>query len=58
MLDIDQLAREAYDAYGEVTDHKNYRGERMPAFDDLGDTIQEAWRAAVRRVVEKATEES
>lgn len=26
----DQLARIAYDAYGETTDHKNYRGGPMP----------------------------
>jgi hypothetical protein len=58
MPDIDQLAREAYDAYGAVTGHKNYQGLPMPAFDDLGEKIQEAWRAAVRRVVEKTTEES
>lgn len=48
---IDTLARGAYAAYGEVTGGKNYRGEPMPAFDDLGDTIQLAWRHAAVSVV-------
>lgn len=49
-MDPYNLAREAYDAYGAVTDHKNFRGEPMPAFDDLPPTIKEAWRAAASRV--------
>lgn len=44
----DALARDAYAAYGEVTDHKNYQGLSMPAFDDLSETIRQAWRAAAR----------
>jgi hypothetical protein len=48
--ELDALARAAYDAYGETTDHKNYAGLPMPAFDDLGDTIQAAWRASVAAV--------
>jgi hypothetical protein len=42
----DELARAAYSAYGESTGHKNYQGNPMPDFDDLGDAIQNAWRAA------------
>ncbi len=56
MSDIDHLAREAYDAYGEVTDHKNYRGEPMPLWKDLGEKIQDAWRAAAARVVQLSGE--
>lgn len=38
----------AYEAYGRVTDHKNYRGEPMPAWDDLPEPIKLAWiQAAV-----------
>lgn len=48
--DVDALARTAYDAYGQTTDHKNYAGLPMPAFDDLGEKIQEAWRSAVAAV--------
>jgi hypothetical protein len=49
---IAELACEAYLAYGRVTGYKNHQGNPMPAFDDLGDTIQEAWYAAVERVYE------
>ncbi|NEA22602.1 hypothetical protein [Actinomadura bangladeshensis] len=48
--DVDRLARTAYDAYGETTDHLNFRGEPMPAWEDLGEQIQNAWRAAARAV--------
>lgn len=43
-MDKYNLARQAYDAYGAVT------GEPMPAFDDLPETIKEAWCAAAARV--------
>ncbi len=45
-----EMAQVAYRAYGEVTDFKNFRGEPMPAWDDLGDTIQRAWVAAAKAV--------
>lgn len=51
----DDLARIAYAAYGETTDHKNYRGDPMPAFDDFGDTIRAAWCAAAAAVVAETT---
>lgn len=53
-------ARAAYAAYGETTGHKNFRGEPMPGWDGLGDTIQRAWvnaAATVRRLVERQTAE-
>ena len=40
------LARKAYHAYGAVTDFKNFRGEPMPEFDVLPETIRKAWVAA------------
>lgn len=43
------LARTAYAAYGEATGGKTHDGRNMPAWDDLGDTIQGAWAAAGRR---------
>lgn len=46
-----RLAKLAYDAYGETTDHKNYQGLPMPTWDALGDTIQGAWVSAVNAVV-------
>lgn len=41
-----EKAKRAYDAYGAVTEHKNFQGDPMPAWDDLGDQIQAAWVAA------------
>ncbi|WP_168220934.1 hypothetical protein [Actinomadura sp. WMMA1423] len=57
MPDIDQLAEAAYAAYGETTDRKNFRGEPMPAWEDLGDRIQNAWRAAARAVADAVASE-
>ncbi len=54
MTDIEDdpliMAKLAYAAYGQTTDFKNYQGNPMPAFDDLGDTIQAAWIAAANAV--------
>lgn len=47
-----RLAQLAYQAYGEQTDFKNYQGNPMPAWDDLGDAIQDAWLAAADAVAE------
>lgn len=41
-----EKAQRAYAAYGAVTEHKNFQGDPMPAWEDLGDTIQSAWIAA------------
>ena len=56
MTDFDdeqiELAQVAYDAYGESTGHKNYQGQPMPVWDDLGDSIQAAWVAAALAVAD------
>jgi hypothetical protein len=52
--ELDWLARQAYRAYGQATGFKNYQGNPMPDFDDLGKKIQLAWRAAARQVTEAA----
>lgn len=44
----EDVARAAYRAYGEVTDWKNYAGQPMPAWEDLGAQIQSAWIEAAR----------
>lgn len=54
MPDIEMIAKQAYAAYGKVTDFKNFRGEPMPEWEDLPQKIQEAWRAAVSRVLDFA----
>ena len=46
----DRLARLAYAAYGKVTGGKNFQGQPMPAFDDLGSTIQAAWRSGATTI--------
>lgn len=53
--DQTELAKLAYDAYGEATDHKNYQGLPMPGWDDLGDAIQGAWIAAAGRVADEVS---
>lgn len=49
-MDSEELAQTAYDAYGKAVDYKNYRGEPMPSYPDLGGRIQAAWRAAADAV--------
>ncbi len=44
------LAASAYRAYAASTGNKNYRGEPMPAFEDLPRPIQIAWEAAARHL--------
>ncbi len=46
------IAASAYRAYAANTGNKNFRGDPMPAFDDLPDAIKQAWQAAVRNTSE------
>lgn len=46
----EELARCAYLAYGKQTDFKNFRGEPMPAWEDLPEAIQKAWSAAATAI--------
>lgn len=50
MSDPADLAAIAYRAYGETTGFKNFRGDPMPEWAALGDTIQRAWTAAANAV--------
>lgn len=50
-----ELAQTAYAAYGDATGHTNYRGEPMPAWEDLGYAIQQAWAAAAAAVFKAVT---
>ena len=45
---IDELARAAYEAYGKTTGFKNFRGEPMPVYEELGPVITKAWHAAAQ----------
>jgi hypothetical protein len=44
------LARTAYEAYGDDTDWINHAGNAMPSWAELGDRIQHAWGAAAGAV--------
>lgn len=46
------MAKLAYTAYGNATGGKNFQGNPMPAWADLGETIQGAWLAAATAVYE------
>ncbi|MEU1407105.1 hypothetical protein ABZ471_32995 [Streptomyces sp. NPDC005728] len=48
--DPTELAQAAYLAYGQATGGKNYRGEQMPPWEDLGSTIQTAWEVAAEAI--------
>ncbi len=45
-----ELAQLAYAAYGAATGGRNFRGDPMPDWDDLGHAIQHAWIAAAGAV--------
>lgn len=47
------LAAIAYKAYGDSTGNKNYRGEPMPEYEALPDSIRAAWEAAVGAVEQR-----
>lgn len=53
--DSAQLARAAYAAYGETTGGRNYQGQPMPAWEDLGEVIQQAWTVAATTVARIVT---
>lgn len=40
------LGQRAYAAYGEVTGGRTHDGRQMPAWEELGEQIQQAWNVA------------
>jgi hypothetical protein len=44
----------AFDAYSRATGGRTYDDRPMPAWDNLGDAIQDAWQAAARAVIDTA----
>lgn len=58
-MDLIYLAKAAYEGYGKYTNNKNFRGDGMPEWDELPETIQFAWAAAAgvlhRLITEGAT---
>lgn len=51
MGDVDELAAEAYKAYGQSTGGLNHLGRPMPRWGDLPAETRNAWRAAVQRII-------
>lgn len=51
--EVQYFAKGAYQAYGAVTDWKNFQGNPMPAYEDLPDQIKQAWEAASQYVVDE-----
>lgn len=56
-MNPEPLARKGYHAYGGITEHKNYKGDPMPKFDELPPKIQAAWTAFAARVHKGGTVE-
>lgn len=48
--DWNKIAATAYQAYGSVTDFKNYQGLPMPSFEQLPAQIKKAWIEACKAV--------
>lgn len=55
MTEPKPLGQIAYEAYGQVTEFKNFRGDPMPEWPDLPDKIREAWEAAAEAIWSEAT---
>lgn len=49
--DIIDLGQLGYMTYGRETGFRTFDGRPMPAWEDLGDTIQAAWRAAGEEII-------
>jgi len=47
------IASDAYQAYGRVTNFKNYQGLEMPSWTQLTPEIRLAWTAAVKKAIEE-----
>lgn len=47
---LTDLARRAFDAYGDRAQWTNVAGEPIPQWPQIGDRIQDCWEAAARAV--------
>lgn len=48
----EKIAKEAYKAYTIAVDNKSFRGDELLKWEDLGERIQDAWIASVKRAIE------
>jgi len=52
-MTMEELAKKAYEAYGQFTNNKNFLGEEMPKWEDLPDKIRGAWAAATKEITKE-----
>lgn len=50
--DVGHMAKALYGAYGDSAGWKNFRGEAMPAWEDLPETIRGHWRVVAGRAMD------
>ncbi|NJR37745.1 MAG: hypothetical protein HC781_01565 [Leptolyngbyaceae cyanobacterium CSU_1_4] len=50
-LAIDRLAMRAYHAYGAANDYRNYQGLPLPEWQQLPESVQNAWKNSVQSVL-------
>lgn len=50
----EEIAKEAYREYGQVTNFLNYQGLPMPEWDQLPEKIRQAWISASTHVWKRA----
>lgn len=48
----DKIAEQAYVAYCLAVDNKAFNGDDLPAWQDVGERIQLAWIAAIKRAMD------
>ena len=46
-----ELAKAAFEAYGDHAGWSTFDGRKMPGWDDISETVQDHWIAAVERVL-------
>lgn len=52
LLDLDYLAKTAFDAYGDYADWKTFDGRPMPQWEEVGFDVQSRWQASVKAVID------
>lgn len=50
-FDWEDVAKQAYSAYAQVTNWKNYQGYPMPQWEILSEKIRQAWIASCKETV-------
>lgn len=51
-MTVEAMARQAYRAYGDYVDWKNYAGDPMPPWEELPLQVRIAWQVSSLRVVD------